>query len=278
MLEVAMEELKKMAADFYKVTGLKIVLFNDERRFIYSYPDTMCEFCKKVREHAGLKDGCFECDNIGFDECERKKEPYIYTCHMGLNEAVSPIYENDIVIGYIMIGQILCSENIGVAEAKTEESTKRYGISPVPFKDMLKDMKKTDEAYIRSAVSMMSMCASYLYFNKIIKRKNDILSAQIREYIESHINEKLTVSELCAKFFVSKTGLYNISRQSFGMGITDYIRSMKLERAKNLLETSEKRVADVALLLGYDDVNYFIRIFKKKVGMTPNKYRNRKER
>lgn len=55
MLEIAMEELKKTAADFYRITGLKLVLYNEERRFIYSYPPAMCDLCAKVREYPTLR-------------------------------------------------------------------------------------------------------------------------------------------------------------------------------------------------------------------------------
>ena len=57
------------------------------------------------------------------------------------------------------------------------------------------------------------------------------------------------------------------------MGASDYIRELKISEAKKLLITTEKSVSSVACEVGYDDDNYFIRIFKKMTGFTPSKFR-----
>lgn len=273
MLEIAMVELKKAAADFSRITGLKLVLYNEDREVIYTYPDKMCDFCVKVRQYESLKKGCLDCDNIGFDYCEKLKGPYIYSCHMGLDEAIAPIYENDVIIGYLMIGQILCAENYNTTTEKILETTAKYDIPCEEFLGMLGKMPCKDREFINSCVNIMSMCASYLYFNKIIKNKADIVSAQIKEYINSHLCDTLSVGSLCERFHISKTTLYNIAVKNFGMGIKEYIRDTRLERAKQLLLSSEKSVQDVAKEAGYKDCNYFTRYFGKTVGVTPREFR-----
>lgn len=275
MLEIAMVELKKAAADFTRITGLKLVLYNEDREVIYTYPEKMCDFCVKVRKYDMLKKGCIDCDNIGFDYCEKMKGPYIYSCHMGLDEAVAPIYENDVIIGYLMIGQILCAENYNATTEKIINTTAKFDIPNGEFLAMLGKMQCKDREFINSCVNIMSMCASYLYFNKIIKNKSDIVSAQIKEYINSHLSEPLSVSTICEKFHMSKTTLYNISVKTFNMGIKEYICDVRLERAKQLLRSTEKSIKDIAKETGYRDSNYFTRYFGKTVGVTPKVYRSR---
>ena len=58
------------------------------------------------------------------------------------------------------------------------------------------------------------------------------------------------------------------------MGISEYITKRKISKAKELLKTKNLSVIQVALAVGYDDVSYFIRIFKKQTGMTPKKYQS----
>ena len=273
MLNVSMDGLKKAVMDFYNITGLLTVLFNEDGKFIYSYPDTMCDYCKKVRQYECLNEGCFECDKKGFDECSRTGEMHIYRCHMGLEEAVIPIKENGIVIGYMMLGQIFCPETRQEALRMIEKSTEKHGLSPDIFKELLEKMPQTDRKYLHSAAEIMSMCAGYLYFSKIITNKKELIGAQIADYIRSHISEKITVSDLCRKFFLSKTGLYNLSFKNFGMGITEYIIKERFEKAKELIKTTDKSISNIAAELGYDDVNYFIRLFRSKEGMTPGAYR-----
>lgn len=58
------------------------------------------------------------------------------------------------------------------------------------------------------------------------------------------------------------------------MGISEYITKRKISKAKELLKTKNLSVIQVSLAVGYDDVSYFIRIFKKQTGMTPKKYQS----
>ena len=57
------------------------------------------------------------------------------------------------------------------------------------------------------------------------------------------------------------------------MGVSDYIRVCRLEKAKRMLEKTEKPVAQIAAEVGFEDANFFTRSFKKAVGMTPKDYR-----
>ena len=105
------------------------------------------------------------------------------------------------------------------------------------------------------------------------KYRKDILSAQIKEYIDSHLSDAITVSDLCSRFHISKTALYNLSIRDFKMGIKEYIRSARIEKAKQLLNTPEKSIQDIAKETGFKDCNYFTRYFGKIVGMTPTGFR-----
>ena len=106
------------------------------------------------------------------------------------------------------------------------------------------------------------------------KNRKDILSAQIKEYIDSHLSDAITVSDLCGRFHISKTALYNLSIRNFNMGIKEYIRSARIQKAKQmLLNTPEKSIQDIAKETGFKDCNYFTRYFGKTEGMTPSSFR-----
>lgn len=273
MLEIAANELKYATADFYNITGIEIVLYDENRTWIYSYPEKIGSFCEQVRTNASLAEKCIECDNKGFDICDKTKKPYIYQCHMNLLEAIAPIIENDIIIGYMMLGQVLSKNDIEAVKEKVLLVCDQYRLDSEKMLSELKKIKTIDSRFINSAVSMMSMCACYLYCNRIIENKREMLSYQIKSYIEMHLSEDLTIQKLCDTFFVSKTKLYHISKKNFGMGITDYIRYLRLEKAKLLLQKKENSISNIALAVGFQDANYFTRIFKKYENMTPKNYK-----
>lgn len=274
MLEIAINEIEKIAMDFYAVAKVKIVLYDDERRFLYSYPHNMCDFCTAIRTNEKLAEKCLECDRIGFDMCSSTGKPYVYRCHMNLAEAIAPITENGITIGYMMLGQLVIDSDAEKVKKQVETVCRNYNFDFNNLSDKMCRLRVVSRSDINSAVSIMSMCSWYLYVNKIIKNKSDILSYQLKNYIDGHFCEGLSISRICHKFYISKSRLYSISKEMFGMGATDYIRIKRIEFAKNQLLHSDKPIWQIAEESGFSDHNYFIRMFKKTVGVTPNKYRN----
>ena len=64
-------------------------------------------------------------------------------------------------------------------------------------------------------------------------------------------------------------------RQATGMAPMEYVQNLRLEEAKQWLETSDKAVEAIAETLGYEDARFFNRLFRRKVGLTPAQYRKR---
>lgn len=272
MFEVSMEDLKRVLKDFYNLTKFKIVLYDADRTILYSYPETMCSFCTAVRTHPVLTAKCLASDNAGFDICDRTGKPYIYECFMSAVEAIAPIYAGEICVGYLMFGQILGTDREKVRR-KAEEISRVYGVHIT--EDMLSEMTSADEKYIASAVNMMTMCANYLYTTEIIRNDPNLLVSRLREYVEAHLDGDISVPSVCRHFYISRTKLYRLCAENFGMGLSDYVRARRIRQAKKLLRTTEEPVSSVAARVGINDVNYFIRIFKKAEGMTPLRYRKR---
>ena len=190
---------------------------------------------------------------------------------MSVIEAIAPIYSNEITVVYLMFGQILGNDTRKVYKAAKEMSEK-YNINLTS--DMISEMPVADEEYIHSAVNMMTMCASYLYTNEIIRNNPGIFAYQLKEYILTHLDSEITIDSLCKHFYISRTKLYHISKKSFKMGISDYIRKERIKKAKKLLCSTESSISQIASAVGINDTNYFIRIFKNSEGITPLQFRH----
>ena len=61
--------------------------------------------------------------------------------------------------------------------------------------------------------------------------------------------------------------------QETGLTFTQYLTALRIGKAKELLETTEKRSSQIALEVGYNDAHYFSYLFKKNTGLTPSEYR-----
>ena len=84
MYDINKSEIENTLKNFYNVTKFMIVLYDNNRKVLYSYPQNHCEFCTSVRQIKLLENKCLECDNHGFDVCEKTRKPYIYKCHMNV--------------------------------------------------------------------------------------------------------------------------------------------------------------------------------------------------
>lgn len=101
------------------------------------------------------------------------------------------------------------------------------------------------------------------------------LAYQLRLYIdENYEKEDLSLQEIAEQFSVSESYLCVIFKKAFDYTINQYIIDRRIEKAKDYLKNSNKKIKEISDLVGYRDCNYFIRIFKKTTGITPADYRS----
>ncbi|MBB3112822.1 two-component system response regulator YesN [Paenibacillus phyllosphaerae] len=109
------------------------------------------------------------------------------------------------------------------------------------------------------------------------KYKNKLNLEDVRQYIERHFAENLSLEQLAKAFFVSKEYLSKVFKQEFGRNLTDYILGLRMEKAKVWLLDEQLSIKAVAEMIGYEDVTYFYRVFKKHYGVAPGEMRKNRE-
>lgn len=110
-------------------------------------------------------------------------------------------------------------------------------------------------------------------------RVNPNVSKQIRQccdYIETHTEEKLTISMLAAKVGYTEYYLSRKFKAEMNVALNDYIKIARIERAKFLLETTEDSIQDLATRLNFCSRSHFGETFRKVVGCSPVEYRERR--
>ena len=98
------------------------------------------------------------------------------------------------------------------------------------------------------------------------------LAERVKEYLEAHVCDRITVSDVCARFGMSQTGLMRAFKRSTGRTLMDYLTDLKIEEAKKRIRKSTARFTELSEELGFSSVNYFSKVFKARVGMTPTEY------
>jgi len=96
--------------------------------------------------------------------------------------------------------------------------------------------------------------------------------AYVIGYIKANLNEKISIDSLSNKACMSKATFYRLFKRELGISPNDYILAEKMNRAKELLSRPGNKIAAISYELGFSDSNYFIRAFKKIVGITPGAF------
>ncbi len=108
---------------------------------------------------------------------------------------------------------------------------------------------------------------------KLATQKQETYLPKIEQLvIDNLINYKFSVDHLSMELGWNRTKLYNYVKASTGMTLANYIRKIRLDKAANLLRTSDKRISEICYEVGIDSPSYFTRAFKEQFGVSPSEY------
>ncbi|MFP3089993.1 response regulator [Treponema sp. TIM-1] len=94
----------------------------------------------------------------------------------------------------------------------------------------------------------------------------------IREYLNAHGNETVTLQSLCKHFGISQTYMSRLFRKYTSLSFNNYLTSLRIEKAKDYLLEKDTLIKDAAALAGFTDQFYFSRVFRSVTGQSPSDY------
>jgi two-component system response regulator YesN len=103
--------------------------------------------------------------------------------------------------------------------------------------------------------------------------KNSKMVHLVRTMIDQNYNQPITINSLSDQVYLSPNYLRSIFKEKTGMTIHDYLTKIRLDNAKAMLADGSLKIQDIAQRVGYESTSYFISLFLKSQGVTPNEYR-----
>jgi len=95
----------------------------------------------------------------------------------------------------------------------------------------------------------------------------------VKNYIADHMHEDITLSSLAEKFHFSPQYLSKRFKEMYNSTVIHYVTQLRMEKAGSLLKHTELSVQEIAKTIGYEDDNYFGKVFRKYYGTSPTQYR-----
>ena len=174
-----------------------------------------------------------------------------------------------------------------------EDILKRLGLYDVKIFMMGKSASFEDGSgklareFTMQRVLCKDFCAAFLYeLLNIVARKRALRQESINARSENRINiacrkifENISsppsATELAAECHISVSRFLHLFREVTGLSLTEFIATIRISRAKALLTDTNLSVAEIAESVGYEDQNYFSRLFRKLEGCSPRAYRQK---
>lgn len=97
--------------------------------------------------------------------------------------------------------------------------------------------------------------------------------AHVAQYINAHLHRNLHIKELADEACMSEPNFYRIFKQTFGITPVEYINQQRIELASKLLRTTSACLADISSRCGFNNMTYFMKLFRRETGFSPTQYR-----
>ncbi|WP_159881267.1 response regulator [Paenibacillus puerhi] len=106
------------------------------------------------------------------------------------------------------------------------------------------------------------------------QRKERKVIYDIRDFLVHNYAKKHSLKELSDMFFLSKEYISKMFKEEFGMNLFEFIAMLKMEKAKQMLSSDDRKLREIVDALGFNDESHFSKAFKKYTGHSPRAYRD----
>lgn len=262
-------ELLVLLRDFHTLTGLRAVVFDASGVDILSYPNDLPAFCQLIRSTPNGQNNCQRCDQNACQAAQSASGTLIYTCHAGLLEMITPIEVEGVVIGYLLLAHIAKEDTW----QQVQTCCASYQIESEALKHAYHALPHTTQQMLSASADLLALAAKALYHERIARLAPDNHRIKLTRFLSEHLSEDLSCERLCRVLSLSRSALYHLSYELYGCGVSEQISRMRMQQAQKLLCDTELSIPEICREIGFRDVNYFYRVFRRQTGRTPKEFR-----
>ncbi len=155
------------------------------------------------------------------------------------------------------------------------------------LKDFYDNLPDTDEKELNQEIDTLYRSNDYdtvmSLVNKNIDRLEQVFCKNpqmvhkeveiVKQYIYDHYGEELSIEQLGDLVYMAPSYLSSVFKKDTGQNLSKFIKTYRMERAKDMLESSMAKIVDISTICGYQNVSYFCSSFREYYGVSPQKYR-----
>jgi AraC-like DNA-binding protein len=269
-------ELERILDHFAACFEIRIGYFSpegDAKKLGLKLPN--CGFCSFLRSKLGKLPLCIETDKKMFRKAAEGKKLISYKCHAGLNETIQPVYIEDELAGFLMMGQFRTENE---CPARLVNECLKKGLDAEEMKKSFMETAYVSAAKLTHLNSLFSLLVDSIINRRIIEIQSDLTLLKVRRFVSDNIKRPFSLDEVAKNAGRSKSTISHLFKKRYGMSFKEYAINAKLEEVeKILLQVNGITVAEAALSAGYSNQAHFSRLFKKHRGISPSELKKLKQ-
>ena len=264
------DEVQSLLDDFVSLLDVRVTFFSPGGEFLRRGKAMHnCEYCRIVQEALGGKAHCVSMDCNKQREAVERGQIIDYRCHAGLHECLAPVMVRGVAAGFVMFGQFRVEGEAPpdwelVPEAEREALQKSYWELPAFTAEKLK-----------GTLGVLKTLIDYIAVRELAVLQCDRLRADIDKYIEKHASENIRLPDMAKKLGRSVSTISQFLRRNYQTSFKGLLLDARLQIAEKMWRKDPgATVAEVAFASGFSDQFYFSRVFRRRRGMPPGKFRS----
>lgn len=238
-------------------------------------------FCTAVRADPRLCRQCGRCNAVAALEAVRSGRPALFRCHCGIGGSAVAVVENGIYLGAVLVGQILLTDGDcdRIGSPLPEE-----GPLPVELEQLREQLPRMSAGQLMLAARAVEDILRYLTADRhprdperapaaalpSVEHRSPVSPALV--YMEQHLDQKICLEDMAELCGLSSSYFSRVFCRDMGENFRDHLNRRRIALAKELLEQRGATVSQVSDRLGFTDISYFVKVFKKYEGITPKAY------
>ncbi|MBQ8685473.1 MAG: helix-turn-helix transcriptional regulator [Clostridia bacterium] len=280
--QTILEEIKAYLKYLTFTLKLDVSLCDFYYRIPIEFSDYLSEFmihpnvyCQKMKAHCMKY--CLWQQQLIRRYVKKNDRPFFGACYAGVSEYVFPVIEREKYYGFISVTSYRSQEEPpqirAIEKSDIHETYKKTLRTDIPSEPYIK-------AILSPLVNSLKLLTYYIEPNELenAQHNHDYLYQTLLQYISENYFRPLTLETIAEELHYSASYLSHVFKERNKPSIMQYVKQLKIQKAKELLRNTEKSVIEISELLGFMDSNYFTAVFKKATGKSPRSFRNEQKR
>lgn len=263
-------KIDALLEDFYKATDINMNLLKPDFSYVGGREHRENNrYCRAVQSTKTGKEGCKCSDEILLNECRRTKKMQMRMCPAGLWDAAAPLLYNDVIIGYIIFGEMKDDTDF----SNHREYISSLGLDVSMMEKYYGDIGPFEVDKIQSIAKVASMLASYILLENMLKLDFDENIEKAVAFINDNLAGDLSIQRISRNVHISKSVLYKSFRANFDCTVSEYINARRVEKSVELLTKTDLSIEEISQKSGFSSASYYSKTFKKLKGVSPLQYK-----